>query len=226
MFDKMPERRNGMPRQEDVIATYSNRRPIFSSGGRNARGVKSSVLVIEDEPDEGVATGTPFRWRGTCMAATRGPMGVASGRGSIVNPRIAITGQENLSPMVGSGRGGGGSILPPWYPRKPLQDITAVVRAIERRRALCEESEGLQNEHDFSTISQNPKIGKVPKILLLNITNQDDGDSVSLTPQKKLLNNIDTVEKVVTEELRKLKRTPTAKKAEREKRVRTLLSMR
>ncbi|KAL7097991.1 hypothetical protein ACP275_10G177500 [Erythranthe tilingii] len=185
----MPERRDGMPRQEDVIATYSNRSPIFSSGGRDARRVNSLGLVLEDEPDDGVA----------------------SGRGSIVNPRTAITGQENLSPMVGSGRGGGGSILPPWYPRKPLQDITAVVRAIERRRALSEESECLQDE---------------PKILLLNITNQDEGDSVSLTPQKKLLNDIDTVEKVVTEELRKLKRTPTAKKAERDKRVRTLLSMR
>lgn len=70
-----------------------------------------------------------------------------------------------------------------------------------------------------------PTIGKVPKILL-NITNQNDGDSHCLTPQKKLLNNIDTVEKVVMEELRKLKRTPSARKAEREKRVRTLMSMR
>lgn len=70
-----------------------------------------------------------------------------------------------------------------------------------------------------------PTIGKVPKILL-NITNQNDGDSSCLTPQKKLLNNIDTAEKVVMEELRKLKRTPSAKKAEREKRVRTLMSMR
>ncbi|EYU39899.1 hypothetical protein MIMGU_mgv1a026604mg [Erythranthe guttata] len=193
----MPERRDGMPRQEDVIATYSNRRPIFSSGGRDCGRVNSLGLVLEDEPKEGVATETPFRWRGTGTAATPGPIGIASGRGSIVNPRIGITGKENLSPM-----------------------------AIERRRALCEESEGLQNEHDFLTISQNPKIGKVPKILLLNITNQDEGDSVSLTPQKKLLNDIDTVEKVVTEELRKLKSTPTAKKAERDKRVRTLLSMR
>lgn len=68
-------------------------------------------------------------------------------------------------------------------------------------------------------------IGKVPKILL-DIANKAPGDSDSLTPQKKLLNSIDTVEKVVMEELRKLKRTPSAKKAEREKRVRTLMSMR
>lgn len=70
-----------------------------------------------------------------------------------------------------------------------------------------------------------PSVGKVPKILL-DITNQNEGESGLLTPQKKLLNSIDTVEKVVMEELRNLKRTPTAKKAEREKRVRTLMSMR
>lgn len=68
-------------------------------------------------------------------------------------------------------------------------------------------------------------VGKVPKILL-GIANQTTEDSDCLTPQKKLLNSIDTVEKVVMEELHKLKRTPTAKKAEREKRVRTLMSMR
>lgn len=68
-------------------------------------------------------------------------------------------------------------------------------------------------------------VGKVPKILL-DITNQNVGDSEFLTPQKKLLNSIDTVEKVVMDELQKLKRTPTARKAEREKKVRTLMSMR
>ena len=94
---------------------------------------------------------------------------------------------------------------------------------------------GAHLEHDSSLISPNPtgkikpcplSVGKkVPKILL-NITNQNDAGSDCLTPQKKLLNSIDTVEKVVMEELKKLKRTPSAQKAEREKRVRTLLSMR
>lgn len=68
-------------------------------------------------------------------------------------------------------------------------------------------------------------VGKVPKILL-GIASQTTGESDCLTPQKKLLNSIDTVKKEVTEELQKLKRTPTARKAEREKRVRTLMSMR
>ena len=129
-------------------------------------------------------------------------------------------------------------------------------QAIERRRALLGDAEGLQIEspipegqrvlhpsvtqsgaqlkHDISMISPNlgvgvmprtPAVGKVPKILL-GITNQNAGESEFLTPQKKLLNSIDTVEKVVMEELQKLKRTPSAKKAEREKRIRTLMSMR
>lgn len=70
-----------------------------------------------------------------------------------------------------------------------------------------------------------PSVGKVPKILL-DITNQKTGEPDCLTPQKKLLNSIDTVEKVVMEELRKLEGTPSAKKAERQNRVRTLMSMR
>lgn len=86
-------------------------------------------------------------------------------------------------------------------------------------------SSGVQHEHVLSVVSPDPRIGKVTKILL-NITNQDDGDSTCVKPQKKLLDNFDKVEKVLMEELVKLKRTPVAKKAEREKRVRTLMSMR
>jgi len=66
---------------------------------------------------------------------------------------------------------------------------------------------------------------KVPKIYL-DISDLPEGESETLTPQKKLLNNIDQVQEAVLEELKKLKRTPSAKKAEREKRVRTLMSMR
>ncbi|KAF2313027.1 hypothetical protein GH714_008804 [Hevea brasiliensis] len=69
-----------------------------------------------------------------------------------------------------------------------------------------------------------PTVGKIPRILL-DITNQSSEDSL-LTPQKKLLNSIDTVEKEVIEELQKLKRSASAKKAERDKKVRTLMSMR
>ncbi|KAL0428583.1 UNVERIFIED_CONTAM: protein POLYCHOME [Sesamum latifolium] len=171
------------------------------------------MFVLDDENEEGQVAGTPFRWRGAAMVGTPGPMGVAAGRGAIGTPRTGrtarIIGRENLSPLVGSG------------------GVVAV--AVEVLYPL-----GAQLEHDISMISPRPTIlnrrcpptiGKVPKILL-NITHHSDGDSACLTPQKKLLDNIDTVEKVVMEELRKLKRTPSARKAEREKRVRTLMSMR
>ena len=87
-------------------------------------------------------------------------------------------------------------------------------------------------EHEVSaTPSTNEKrpcppqsVRKVHKILLEVANQPDEGES--LTPQKKLLKSIDKVEKVVMEELQRLKSTPSAKKAEREKKVRTLMSMR
>jgi len=128
-----------------------------------------------------------------------------------------------------------------------------VVQAIERRRARLGEVEGQRTESTVSTADQvvlepseaasasaassskSPKsVGvklrtplgcKVPKIYL-DISDLPEGESETLTPQKKLLNNIDQVQEAVLEELKKLKRTPSAKKAEREKRVRTLMSMR
>ena len=104
----------------------------------------------------------------------------------------------------------------------------------EGQRVLSVTQSSAQLKHNISMVSpslavgvkpRTPAVGKVPKILL-GIANQNAGESEFLTPQKKLLNSIDTVEKVVMEELQKLKRTPSAKKAEREKRIRTLMSMR
>lgn len=90
-----------------------------------------------------------------------------------------------------------------------------------------------QLEHGTSVSSPSPAVGvkiqtpaasKVPRILL-DFTSKTEGESEIVTPQK-ILNSIDTVEKVVREEIQKFKRTPSAKKAEREKRVKTLMSMR
>ncbi|XVE75678.1 hypothetical protein DITRI_Ditri12bG0112100 [Diplodiscus trichospermus] len=171
--------------------------------------------------------------------------------------RTPARGREN-TPMtataMGSGRGrASGSVVPSWYPRTPLQDITAVVRAIERSRvrlgggegqmiesptSLSERflnsnvSSGAPLEHNFSTPASTarlkpcpPSVRSVSKILL-NVTNQNADESEFLTPQKKLLNSIDTIEKAVMAELQKMKTTPSAKKAERQKKVRTLMSMR
>ncbi|KAK6127379.1 hypothetical protein DH2020_038890 [Rehmannia glutinosa] len=247
----MPEARDRLSRDDDVVAAYSRRR-VSRSGGRNIIGRGSSIIfVVEDENEGGQVAGTPIRWRDAAMVGTPGRMGLDRSNDAIGRTEIGrtapITGRENLSPVVGSGGGRGrgrGSALPIWYPRRPLNDITAVVRAIERRRKRGEDlqtdgpyvrTSGAQLEHDISLISPYPTIltrrcpstiGKVPKILH-NITHHNDGeDSAYLTPQKKLLNNIDTVEKVVMEELKKLRRTPLAKREEQKKRVRTLMSMR
>uniref|UniRef100_A0A5B7BNJ6 Protein POLYCHOME n=1 Tax=Davidia involucrata TaxID=16924 RepID=A0A5B7BNJ6_DAVIN len=237
----MPESRDRLSRPDDVTAMFSRRRRTIGGIG-----------ILVDEPEMGL--GTPFRWGTTAMTGTRGTMGVAATRGggvgrvSFGTPRVGNGRGRNFyeSPAigpqnrpVGNGRRGRvrstNSVLPSWYPRTPLRDITAVVRAIERRRGRLREREGqqiespipqtVQLEHDISMISPNPTIGMKPKILL-DITNQNAGESDVLTPQKRLLNSIHTVEKVVMEELRKLKRTPSAKREEREKKVGILMSLR
>lgn len=147
------------------------------------------------------------------------------------------------------------SQLPNWYPRTALRDITGVVNAIERRRTQLREGDshltsnpeppqsnvlgsnlsdtGAHLEPEFTLATPNLKAAAVkahmtpvqhlPKNFLGTYTT-DESDF--LTPQKQLLNSIDQVGKVVLEELLKMKRTPTAKKAERQKKVRTLMAMR
>ncbi|KAL8459860.1 hypothetical protein ACS0TY_030919 [Phlomoides rotata] len=228
----MPEGRDRLSRQDETIAAWS-----LGRGG--------SIPFVLDDGDEAGQGITSFRWRDAPMV---GSTGLAAGRGALESPRIRrfspIIGPENLSPVAGRGRGRG-SPLPTWYPRRPLNDITAVMRAIERRRERQRDGDGLETqgrihhdrdhlEHNVPPISPRPTLltrccspssSKSPKILLDNITHKNDEDS-SLSPEKKLLIIIDSVEKVVMEELRKMQRTPSAKKAEREKRVRTLMSMR
>lgn len=249
----MPESRDRIARPDDIAALFARQRQSVRNSG-----------ILPDDVGISNLFGSP---RTTVTMATRRPIGMTAvrggggfGRASFGTPRTGIgrgrnlyastsVGREN-TPSTGGRRGRGrltNSGLPSWYPRTPLRDITAVVRAIERSRARFRDTEGqplesplpqdqtvfdptvpnagAQLEHDISMFTPNPTVavkrcppttGKVPKILL-GITNQTDGESEFLTPQKKLLNSIDTVEKVVMEELRKLKRTPTAKKVEREK---------
>ncbi|KAL1554612.1 uv-b-insensitive 4 [Salvia divinorum] len=260
----MPLSRDRLSTQDSIIASYSQRR-VSRTGDRST----SISFVLEDDNEEGQNARTPFRWRDTTLVGDSGsagaPLGTPGIRPQILSPlvgsghsrggsfgtpkirRIARPeGQENLSPVVGSGhgrRGTGGSPLPAWYPRRPLNDIAAVVRAIERRNERGGDGEDPQ-AHDQASMpsahleqnkamvspllvfSNKPRsIGKVPKILL-DITHQKGGGAACmiLIPQKKLLNCIDTVEKVVMGELRQMK--PSAKRADKEKRVRTLMSMR
>ncbi|KAJ0911707.1 hypothetical protein HanRHA438_Chr06g0266111 [Helianthus annuus] len=77
---------------------------------------------------------------------------------------------------------------------------------------------------DQDSDSLESTMGNIRMMILSTICNEGEGDL--LTPEKRLLNSIEIVERVVMEELNRLKRTPAAEKAEREKKVRTLMSMR
>ncbi|KAL7586350.1 hypothetical protein Lser_V15G38577 [Lactuca serriola] len=268
----MPEARDRLARPNNGVAD------IY----RIRRGSVDSLGILPDDGDnERGFSRTPFRWGATPLTggtsgqpmegapSTRTITGAAArgggaGRGLFGTPgTVYRRGSRNQNtPPSGStvrrGRGrrpGSQSVLPSWYPRTPLGDITHVVRAIERRRAHLVDGGGqvlgspnpvridhqpavhdpspfgAHLEHELSLVTPNPKLATKtfrppPLKIFTDVTNQDGGDSEFLTPQKKLLNSIDIVEKVVMEELHRLKRTPTAKKAEREKRVRTLMSMR
>ncbi|CAL5358551.1 unnamed protein product [Camellia sinensis] len=135
----MPESRDRLSRPDDITVLFARRRQ--SIGG---------IAILLDEPEE-VGSGTPFRRGATAMTGTRGAMGSAATRGGGVGRENTPLGRVRR----GRGRGGRGSVLPSWYPRTPLRDITAVVRAIERRRVTLRETEGLQNE---SPISQDRNV--------------------------------------------------------------------
>lgn len=92
---------------------------------------------------------------------------------------------------------------------------------------------GAQLQKNYSMVTPGPSVGfKRPSTakvhqMLLDITRENTGeDEEALTPQKKLLNSLDKVEKVVMEDIQKMKSTPSAKRAERKRQVRTLISMR
>ncbi|XP_074317058.1 protein POLYCHOME-like [Silene latifolia] len=164
--------------------------------------------------------------------------------------RAVVGGRDTrLSGNSETRRGGGRgrrNQLPSWYPRTPLRDITGIMRAIERRReelGLNRDSETPQEENNASnqqldpefvastpipTITVKPQVSPATQLLRMKIGNGGwtvDG-SDSLTPQKKLLNSIEKVREVWLEDQRKLERSPAAKRAEREKKVRVLMSIR
>ncbi|CAH9079489.1 unnamed protein product [Cuscuta epithymum] len=260
MIDTMPEARDRLSRPADVAEVYIRRQVGTSGGG----------IVQSPNNDGEEAT---FRWGETGLTGTQRTETAAEPSGGVLTPvrrspfrtprtrrdrgssaRGAIIGRQNLSPIAGRRQGRARHrVLPSWYPRRPLQDITAITRAYQRRRERLREGEDEQPEtpmlqdqaaHDpfgatpsallehtnptttpFPALRTGlcpPSTSSVEDNKVLNIVQ----DWEFLTPQKKLLNSIDTVEKVFKEELQKLKRTPSAKRAEREKKVRTLMSMR
>ncbi|KAJ0911706.1 hypothetical protein HanRHA438_Chr06g0266101 [Helianthus annuus] len=99
----------------------------------------------------------------------------------------------------------------------------SMYRTARNRRPKTTSSETNQIT-DQDSDSLESTMGNIRMMILSTICNEGEGDL--LTPEKRLLNSIEIVERVVMEELNRLKRTPAAEKAEREKKVRTLMSMR
>ncbi|KAK9664969.1 hypothetical protein RND81_14G080900 [Saponaria officinalis] len=128
------------------------------------------------------------------------------------------------------------SLLPSWHPRTPLRDITAIARAIERRRAELQDqrhepsvpesdapssSSQLENETNIPTPTPT-----IPVKISDDVKDENANASEPMTPEKRLLNSIDTVRQIWVEEQERVEKTPAAKKAERDRKVRTLMSMR
>ncbi|CAF2048341.1 unnamed protein product [Brassica rapa subsp. narinosa] len=249
----MAEARDRLEKPVDYAAIFANRR---------------SHGVLLDEPEAGLGVlEHPVRRLPSGSRVYPQPGGNYSswrpghGNGSGQSPFRFSQGRENVT-MASARRGRGGasgSLLPSWYPRTPLRDITHIMRAIERKRragmgvesALGGETPSHQqvrfletpvalaeDEHNCVMVTPAPAVGlkrscppstaKVHK-MLLDITkeiSEKDEEAGFITPEKKLLNSIDVVEKIVMAEIQKLKSTPLAKRQEREKRVKTLMSMR
>lgn len=131
----MPEARDRLSRPGDVTAVFSRRQRSIGS-----------IEILADEPE--VNTVTPFRWGATAMTGALGTTGVAATRGrgvrrgSFGTPRVgngrrrsiygtpAAYGRQNTPPVTGRRAQGSRSVLPSWYPRKPLHDITTVVQVL------------------------------------------------------------------------------------------------
>lgn len=202
----MAESRDRLLRSNAVTTSFGNRRQAANG-----------FSVFQDEAEAGFVT--PFRRGATPLTrVTRGSLGTAATRGR--------------GGDVGRGNGrDGGSLLPSWYPRAPLRDITAIIRAIERRTA-----HGLREaEEDPQTNSPVPPEGQVPNEHALGSQlehnlrlNHNKGEDDCLTHQqpRKLVNNIYSMEIAILEEMRTVMNTPSAKKAERAKKMKTLMSMR
>ncbi|MCL7028472.1 hypothetical protein MKW94_016317 [Papaver nudicaule] len=267
----MSESRDRLVREEEYLLTPISVPKLglgksrFSIGSE--RNLFGSVSPSQTTSPMGFS-GTPVRFSGSPM----GLMAIASSRNidlrrvgfgnnnRLGSSRISSSvGSENISPMGSERRSRGGvkkSILPSWYPRSPLRDITAIVNAIERKRNRLKEAEqhrlasvlpqelsvqdstlpaaGAPLEHNFSLTysdiptasskASQPTAVHCPK--MISLENVALGDSNYLTPQKKLLNAIDEVEKVVMKEFQRIRKTPIAKKIERENKVRKLMAMR
>ncbi|GAB2266955.1 negative regulation of ubiquitin-protein transferase activity [Dionaea muscipula] len=244
----MPESRERLARPVDISSLLPNaarRVNLMVDEPGLSSGLIGTTFRHGSQPDPGPGRGSPLG---------RGNGSPASGFGSVRRFRRSPIGRGSVGRRtVGRGRGWvrpRTSALPSWYPRTPLRDISAVARAIERRRAQLNDAADAtlvpQQQSDANTSSAQlehgihlstplpttvkggkpkPAPGSQVWKLMARIADEN-GEGECSTPERKLLNSIEKVREVWLDEQRKIESTPSAKKADREKKVRTLMSMR
>lgn len=132
----MPEARDRLARPVDIAAIFARMR-------------SGALGILADEADTSLETlGSPLRQQTTVTPIARRPTGFGAtrggghgGGGSFGTPRSGNRRVRNLhgspsaarenAPMGTARRGRTRtttSVLPSWYPRTPLRDITAIVR--------------------------------------------------------------------------------------------------
>ncbi|KAH9606120.1 hypothetical protein KSS87_007262 [Heliosperma pusillum] len=225
----MPVSRDRLSRPVDISTLLPNAQRrvnlTVDEPGLRLRGLSSQNVMT------GKSSGSARRLRRRSLQAQRTRM-----RHQRYLNRLPID-QENRTPVAVRSGQGRRSVLPSYYPRTPLRDITSIVRAIERRRAELRDQRDeeapeeasvppsdtqLENETNILT----PAVPAMPAKNMDNVTDENSKVSEMVTPQRKLLNSIDKVRQIWVEEQQRIEKTPAAKKAERARKVRTLMSMR
>ncbi|XP_048608819.1 protein GIGAS CELL1-like [Brassica napus] len=136
------------------------------------------------------------------------------------------------------------SLLPSWYTRTPLRDITHIIRVSETPTkqqvyVLDTPVAASADEHNFVMVTHALAVGlkrmfpastaRLHKMVLDYIKKEisagEEEEAEFITSEKKLLNSIEMVEKIVMDEIQKMQSTPLAKREERKKKVKCLVVM-
>ncbi|KAL9237540.1 hypothetical protein vseg_012075 [Gypsophila vaccaria] len=224
----MPVSRDRLSRPVDISRLLPNAQRrvnlVVDEPGLRLRGLSSQNASISKP------SGSASRLRRRSLQSQRARM-----RHQRYLSRLPVD-QENQIPVTVRNSQRRRSLLPSWHPRTPLRDITAIARAIERRRAELQDQRHEAPVQETNAASSSSQLENEANIQTptptIPVKNEDDikdekaEDSELMTPEKRLLNSIDTVRDIWVKEQEKVEKTPAAKKAERDRKVRTLMSMR
>lgn len=122
----MAESRDRLSRAVDIAAIFAARRQSRSLGIYQDR--PEFDMALFGSPRTNAAIRNQTVGVGTITGQRRVSLGTPRGRGG-----RTIMDRENMPPPGSARRGRGresNSVLPSWYPRTPLRDITAIVRVM------------------------------------------------------------------------------------------------